>query len=198
MTTVKATRVAVVVIALGILLVGCATKRPAAAPVPPTAPAQGDPAPTPNPDLSKPKPVVGYLAPSLVGRDVVSGQTVALPSFKGQVVMLNFWATWCPPCKDEMPAMEQLRKSNPEVQILAVGADDNEGAEQLAAFAKSLGLGFPVVNDGGEGALKYKVFGLPTTFIIDRDGTIRSSHTGPLTLAEMKKQVTEAGRPKSP
>jgi cytochrome c biogenesis protein CcmG/thiol:disulfide interchange protein DsbE len=197
MTTFQASRVAVVVLALGILLVGCAAKRPPSAPVPPTTPAQGGTAPTPNPEPSSPKPVVGYLAPSIVGRDVFSGQTVALPSFKGQVVMLNFWATWCPPCKDEMPAMEQLRKLNPDLHILAVGADDNEGPEQLAAFAKSLGLGFSVVNDGGEGALKYKVLGLPTTFFIDRDGTIRSSHLGPLTLADMKKQVTEAGRPRS-
>jgi len=104
---------------------------------------------------------------------LLNGESAALSSCKGKVVLLNFWATWCPPCREEMPSMENLYKrfNGQGLEILAVNLRETAGAVQK--FIKSNGYTFPVMldSDGKIGGI-YGVRGIPTTFIIDREGKI--------------------------
>lgn len=133
------------------------------------------------------KPLPGYLAADFRGRDVRTGEVVTLSDLRGTPVFLNFWATWCPPCRDEMPEMEEFhREMGDAVRVVAVGMDPADSPEKMAAFAESLGLTFFVVHDGGSAARAYRVGALPTSFFIDADGVIQVRHTGALTLEQMK------------
>lgn len=138
------------------------------------------------------QPIPGYKAADILARDVVTGKQVALSDLRGQVVMLNFWATWCGPCRLEMPAMEKFQAdSRGKVKIVALGADSGESPEQLAAFGKDLNLSFTMAHDAGAAALAYRILGIPTTLFIDQNGIIRSRHTGPLTLNQMQQLAAE-------
>ncbi len=147
----------------------------------------------PKPDPNQVKPLPGYRAPDLVARDVFTGEAVRLADLRGKVVMLNFWATWCPPCRVEMPHMEEFhQQAGDEVVILAVGGDGREAPEKLAAFAREMGLSFTIAYDGGIGLQRYQVLGLPTSFFIDQHGIIRSRVTRALTLEQMAELAEEA------
>lgn len=136
----------------------------------------------------------GFRAPDLTAIDVQTGQTVKLSDLRGQPVFLNFWATWCGPCKIEMPAMEQFhREAGPNLRILAVGQTPWETQEQLAAFAKQRGLTFPILYDGGAAADAYGVVGVPTSFFIDGDGIIRAAYPGALSDEKMRALAAAAG-----
>jgi thiol-disulfide isomerase/thioredoxin len=141
------------------------------------------------------QPSPGFQAADIAATDAVTGKPVELSSLKGQVVMLNFWATWCMPCRQEMPAMEQFQKEvQGKVKVLALGGDSSEAPDKLAAYAGDLGLTFTILHDGGTAVNAYRVFGLPTTFFIDQNGIIRSRHTGALTLPEMRQLAEETER----
>ena len=104
-----------------------------------------------------------------------------LASYKGQVVLLNIWATWCAPCRIEMPSMEQLyRELGPRgLHVVAVSIDE-PGSEQLIRdFAKQLGLTFEILHDAsGKIQKQYQTTGVPETFVIGRDGVIRKKVIG--------------------
>ena len=104
----------------------------------------------------------------------LGGSPIRLRDFKDRVIFLNFWATWCPPCREEMPSMERLyrRFKSRRFTILALSID-GRGEEVVAPFVKSFGLTFPIGLDpkmtvAGE----YRMAGLPTSILIDRDGAI--------------------------
>lgn len=141
------------------------------------------------------RPLAGFRAPTVLARDVVTQEPVVLSSLKGQLVLLNFWATWCGPCRVEMPALEQFHKEmGGKVRVVALGADSVEGPDKLIKFAQELGLSFTIAYDAGEAVEKYRVVGIPTTFFIDQDGVIRFKHQGPATLEQMRKWAAEAGQ----
>jgi thiol-disulfide isomerase/thioredoxin len=126
---------------------------------------------------------VPFLKQSLPINDftlpLLDGKNVKLSSLKGKVVFLNFWATWCPPCRSEMPSMETLyqRYRGKGLEFLAV--DVMERKEQVASFMKNFGLSFPVALDSsGNISGMYGVRGIPTTFIIDRNGRIIVASVG--------------------
>ena len=98
---------------------------------------------------------------------------VRLSDYKGKVVFLNFWATWCPPCRMELPSMEKLyaKLKNQPFVILAVNVDESD-PENVKTFAKSMNLTFPVLIDDGNVSKLYNVNAIPTSFIIRKDGTI--------------------------
>jgi peroxiredoxin len=125
---------------------------------------------------------VGARAPDFVARDLQGGR-VSLGDLRGEVVMLNIWATWCPPCREEMPSMQRLyERLGPEgLRMVAVsidaapGSTDASGREggDLAAFAKEYGLTFDIWHDpSGEIQRTYRTTGVPESYVIDRDGTI--------------------------
>jgi peroxiredoxin len=110
----------------------------------------------------------------------LTGGPLRLSDLKGKVVFLNFWATWCPPCKEEMPSMERLyrRYKDKGFTILAVSIDANTAA--VAPFVKWLKLTFPIGLDPKMTvANQYSVRGLPSTFLIDKRGAIAAVAIGP-------------------
>ncbi len=178
------------------LVTGCAGLKPQS-PAAPGSPAAETPVTTqPAGSSDTVEPLAGHKAPSIVARDVFTKEPVTLSSLKGQPVMLNFWATWCGPCRLEMPAMEEFQKeTGGKVRIIALGGDSFEGPEKLAEFSKQLGLTFTIAYDGGEAAEKYRIIGLPTTFVIDKDGIIRYKHQGQARIEDMRKWAAELEKP---
>jgi len=122
----------------------------------------------------------GFPAPDFKLNDLW-GRPYRLADFRGKVVFLNLWATWCPPCRMEMPAMEQLhqRLKGKDFVMLAVSEDD-EGAATVRSFVEKMGITFPVLLDPtGTLPPRYGVTGYPETFIIDRDGHVIQHTIGP-------------------
>ncbi|AXI31244.1 thiol-disulfide oxidoreductase ResA [Priestia aryabhattai] len=139
----------------------------------------------------KQKVSVGDEAPDFILRDV-DGKTHQLSEYKGKGVFLNFWGTWCKPCKQEMPAMEKQYAAYKKqgVEILAVNvAETNIAVEQ---FAKQYGLSFPILMDKDSQVLgAYGIDPLPTTFLIDKNGKIVDSFIGGLEESKIKEYMEE-------
>ena len=117
----------------------------------------------------------GFEAPLLDGREVVD-----LDAYRGRVVLVNFWATWCKPCEDEMPAMERLygELSPLGFELLAISVD--KSAPEVASFRERLDLSFPILLDPDEEISRaYQTTGYPESFLIDRDGTVLERYVGP-------------------
>lgn len=124
-------------------------------------------------------PQSGFLAPDFTFPDI-NGSSVSLSQFKGKVVFLNIWATWCGPCRIEMPAMEKLHQKfkNEDFVILAVSID-RQGASVVIPFMEELELTFPVLLDPNSTIQNiYMVSALPSSFIIDKTGRIAARVTG--------------------
>ncbi len=138
-------------------------------------------------------PVVGGLAPDFeaVGTD---GDEFRLTQARGQVVMLNFWATWCEPCRAEMPLLEARFRDLESSGLLVVGVNFDEPVDVVRAFQAELGLTFPVVLDpGGRVQAQYQVLGYPTTFFVDRSGVIQVVHIGSMDEAQLGAYLREMG-----
>ena len=125
-------------------------------------------------------PRVDRMAPGFE-LDNLDGQAVSLESLRGRYIMLNFWATWCGPCRNEMPFMQEIYE-NPDwsaqgLRIVAVNI--GESASQAKAFMDEFGFEFQVLLDSDTRiAAAYNIRGIPTTFFIDRDGVIRDIRVG--------------------
>jgi peroxiredoxin len=119
---------------------------------------------------------VGSVAPTFKAKDLASGATRTIADYRGKVTLLNVWATWCEPCKVEMPSMEELyRTYGPRgVHIVAVSIDDAVPEDSIRAYAKSLGLTFEILHDPTHQIERaYQTTGYPESFVIDRKSTIR-------------------------
>ena len=128
-----------------------------------------------KPLLGKGVPAPNFTFPGL------DGKKVSLADYKGKVVLLNIWATWCAPCVAEMPSMEKLYQElkNEDFEILAVSVDES-GAEAVNPFMKKHKLDFPVLLDTkGDIKTLYQATGIPESFIIDKDGIIVEKIIGP-------------------
>ncbi|GER66986.1 thiol:disulfide interchange protein tlpA [Weizmannia acidilactici] len=124
----------------------------------------------------------------------VRGQSVKLSDFKGKKVILNFWASWCPPCKAEMPDMQKFYEKNQDVEILAVNLTNAETNENAPLnFVKKNGLTFQILYDlNGSVSSRYKAFTIPTSYIIDFKGIITHKIIGPMdekTMAELTADI---------
>lgn len=119
------------------------------------------------------------VAPDFTLKDL-KGTQVTLKNFKGRVVFLNFWATWCPPCRREMPSMERLYKQLKDRDFTMLAVDMQESEKRVRAFISEFSLSFPVLLDlNGDISSLYGIVGLPTTYIIDREGKIIGKAVGP-------------------
>jgi cytochrome c biogenesis protein CcmG/thiol:disulfide interchange protein DsbE len=126
----------------------------------------------------EPAPVVGRRAPDF-RLATVAGQPLALVELLGSPVVLNFMATWCGPCKFELPAFQEMAGRRPELSVLLV--DLGEDAEMVAEFLDSLKVSLPTaLDESGQVTKSYRVRGLPSTFFIDRGGVIRAVQLGAL------------------
>ena len=125
---------------------------------------------------------VGTKAPSFQARTVDSlPRTQTLADYKGQVVLLNIWGTFCLPCRDEMPAIEKLHRAMaPQgLKVVAVSMDDPGFEEKIRAFVKEFGLTFQILYDPtGKITNDYQTTGVPETFVIAKDGVIRKKVIG--------------------
>lgn len=123
--------------------------------------------------------VARHDAPDFVSENLRGGNS-GLADYKGKVVLLNFWATWCMPCRAEMPGMETLWQRYKEQGFVVVGISNDEGSKKrVDTFTKLLDLSFPVLLDPeGEVNDLYKVSNMPTSFLIDRNGKIISRIVG--------------------
>jgi peroxiredoxin len=134
--------------------------------------------------------MVNFPVPEVQLTDL-EGKAVALADYQGQVILYNAWATWCPPCKEEMPTLEAYFQKHKQAGFVIVAIEDGQPVSEVAAFAESYKLSFPVWPD-----LKYvattafKTNSLPTSFVIDRSGTVRLTWTGAITRAALEKYVT--------
>src|SRR5690606_9146948 len=109
----------------------------------------------------------------------MDGSTVSLSDFRGEIVFLNFWATWCPPCRKEMPDLQRFYEDIDAV-VLGVNLTDTEiSAHQVQQFLETFQISFPVVMDtAGEVSRLYQIRPIPTTYIIDSEGIIREKVYG--------------------
>lgn len=119
---------------------------------------------------------VGAPAPDFEARALEDGSLRRLSDYRGQVVLLNVWATWCIPCRREMPSIEKLyREYSPRgLRVVAVSVDDPSAEESVRQFVEELGLSFEILHDPtGKIVQSYQMIGIPQSFLIDRRGIIR-------------------------
>src|SRR5881296_4427575 len=129
-------------------------------------------------------PVVGSPAPEIALKDL-RGQEVRLSDLHGKIVLLNFWATWCKPCKEEMPAMQASYDKLRDKGFVVLAVNELEDAEKVAEHIKTHGHTFLVVMDhDNRVANRYGVVGLPASFLIDRQGIVREHVFGSLLTEE--------------
>lgn len=137
--------------------------------------------------------LLGSPAPDFELRQT-DGEAVRLSEQRGQVVLLNFWATWCVPCRTEMPLLQSTADDYADAGLRVFGIDFDEAPESVDNFAAELSLDFPLLLDpGGSIQELYGVRGYPTTAVIDREGNLAAYHIGVLTESQLKGYLEQAG-----
>ena len=110
----------------------------------------------------------------------LGGGTTDLGALRGRVVLVNFWATWCPPCVAEMPSLERLHRTLGPEGLVILGVSEDEDEKAAADFVQRLGLSFPIPRDtGAHTAAAYRTTGYPESFVVDRDGSLLRTFVGP-------------------
>ena len=139
--------------------------------------------------------IINAKAPDFNLKDM-NGKTVSLSALKGKVVLLNFFATWCPPCRAEMPAFNKLSRALKQRGLEVVAVSSDRSINDLKDFLEKNKLDFPVLFDADRAATKqYRVFSMPTTFLINKNGLIVEKFYGeydwtePETRAKIEKQL---------
>ena len=134
-----------------------------------------------KPTAAQPKLVgvyAGAVAPNIKLSDT-SGSERSLDTLRGSVVLVNFWATWCGPCRNEMPAIQQAYEAHKSEGLVVWGVNVAETRDQVDAYAHELSLNFPLLLDAdSKVSHQYRIFGLPTTVFVGRDGVIREVIVG--------------------
>ena len=184
------------------LAAACAQASAPPAPTPEPAPAQAPPTPTPEPSptpspteipptptappptaTAEPRPTPRVIRSRAETTDVAApdfevetfaGETLRLSDLEGQVVVLNFWASWCPPCRWEMPAFEEISQEYRDQGVIFVGIAMSDTLEDAKGFADQTGVTYPLALDATNEIVRaYEVRTLPTTFFIDKEGRIQ-------------------------
>jgi thiol-disulfide isomerase/thioredoxin len=128
-----------------------------------------------------PPPKVGEVAPEL-SLTTPGGELVALAQLRGKPVLVNFWATWCPPCRAEMPDLDDVAREQASTGLTVLAINLQEEPAVVSGYLRTLGVSVtPLLDPTGAVFRQYRVAGLPTTVSIDREGIVRDVHVGPLT-----------------
>lgn len=150
------------------------------------------PAPTIPPEASRPAPDFRLRS--------FDGRVIALSDYRGKVVILNFWASWCTPCKQEMPNLERVWQEFKDRGVVVLGIDVLDDMEDAAAFLEALKITYPNIFDPGNARMNtYRVTALPTTIFIDRQQRQRArfvgGYLGEAGYADLRRQVLDLLRP---
>ena len=145
----------------------------------------------PQSDLTAIPVKMNYPAPKLSLTDL-SGSPASLEAYRGQVILVNLWATWCPPCKEEMPALETYYRKHADSGFSIIAINDGDPTADVVKFVEDYGLTFPVWLDPAYIATEkaFKTLNLPSSFVIDRDGQVVLSWVGGVDLRTLEKYVT--------
>ncbi len=138
-----------------------------------------------------PPPREGAPAPDFA-LQTLDGRTYRLSELRGRAVLINFWATWCGPCRTEMPAIEEVYRRYGDGRLVVLAVNVEEDADRVAPFVQRLGLSFPILLDrDGTVSRRYRITGLPTTYLIRPDGAVDGMRIGPYTRAMLQARVEQ-------
>jgi peroxiredoxin len=146
---------------------------------------------------------IGHPAPAYAAR-TLGGDTTSLAGHRGQVVLLNIWATWCKPCRTEIPALETLHQRHQAAGLAVVGVsiDVRGDSARIASFADELGASYALWHDADDiVSTTFLSIGVPSSYLIGRDGTLRWRHVGPVTADDSSLNAaltTALGEPPGP
>lgn len=133
------------------------------------------------------------LAPDFTLPRLDRDGTLSLASLRGKVLVVNFWASWCGPCRDEVPALERAWKRYRTRGLVVVGIDQQDVASDARAFARKYGMTYPIVRDGpGKVVAKYGLTGVPETFFVNRRGKIVRHVAARVTDRQLAEGIREA------
>lgn len=144
----------------------------------------------PRPDVGVVPAVMNYPAPELTLSDL-EGDSHSLAEYRGQVVLVNLWATWCEPCKEEMPALQAFHDKYKDKGFTIIAVNDGDPTEDVIQFAKDFELSFPIWLDPTYIATEqaFKTIGLPSSYVIDRSGIVRLQWMGGIEKRALEKYV---------
>lgn len=131
---------------------------------------------------------VGELAPDFV-LTYADGNQVKLSDLRGRPVILNFWATWCGPCRLEMPDLVRVYQEHAADGLVVIGVNFQEDAGRIEEFAEEFDITFPLVADAGDIARAYQVRVMPSSYFIDKDGIVKTRWLGVLTPSVIEKNL---------
>jgi peroxiredoxin len=132
---------------------------------------------------------VGSIAPD-VDLITLDGKRVSIASYRGKPLWVNFFATWCPPCKEELPEIERRYQNEKSRGLVVLGVDQQETPALIKPFIARFRLGYPVVIDAGQGAMTYDLGALPTSIFVDRAGIVRFIEIGEMTPPLMDRALS--------
>ncbi|MBI3600698.1 MAG: TlpA family protein disulfide reductase [Nitrospinae bacterium] len=142
-----------------------------------------------SPESTSTKPQTSKPASDFALKDI-TGKEVKLGSLKGKAVMVNFWATWCYPCREEIPDLQKSYEENKDKGFIILGVNIKENESKVSKFAEDYKITYPVLLDiDGSVSNKYQVFGVPMSFFIDKNGIIKDSFVGMMTKEDIAKRL---------
>ena len=172
-------------------LVGCSSPLPT--PVVPLGPRPAAPTTVPTPKPVKKNrptyPKIGEMTPEFTLPDL-QGLERHIDEFQGKVVMLNFWASWCGPCRLELPALVEAYETYRDRGFFIIAVNVRERRDQASRFATEWNMSFPILLDSrGAVSSRYRVRGIPMSVFLDREGTINDIHVGVINAEQIRTQV---------
>lgn len=171
----------VVLLSVTLMLAGCALP----APTPTLGPVMTVPTRPAASDIPK----VGAIAPDFTLPDL-NGDQVSLDDYRGKVVLLNFWATWCPPCQQEIPMFVEVYEELKDEDFVILAVSIGEGKEKVSNFVSEKGMTFPVLLDLDKNVgRRYLVRAIPTSIVVDRDGVVQRIIVGMVRESQLRAEL---------
>ncbi len=181
-------------ILLVLTVVGCgSTSTPEPTPLPPTAtPVVTVETATPASNASSASSGNANAIPAPdFTLQTLDGESVSLSDYRGKLVMINFWASWCPPCNSEMPDLQRYYEQHQDDDFIILGVNYQDTPDKVQAFVEKYGVTFPILLDSdGRVANLFGVQGLPTSFFVDKEGNVLGYQPGPVTKEMLEDGIT--------